>query len=53
MSARPQPDNSANNWWERSPNSGNSNAFCSVAYSGTADRWDADYTIGLAPFGCI
>ena len=53
MSARPQPDNSANNWWERSPNSGNSYYFCSVTDSGTADYWDANITLGLAPFGCI
>ena len=53
MNARPQPDNSANNWWERSPNSGNSNNFCNVTNSGTADYWIAHSTYGLAPFGCI
>ena len=53
MHARPQPDKSADWWWERSPNSGNSNNFCNVTNSGTADNWNANNTIGLAPFGCI
>lgn len=44
---------SASYWWERSPYSGNSKYFCAVTRSGTADYWDANYTIGLAPFGCI
>ena len=44
---------SASRWWERSPHSGNSNAFCSVTASGTADYWAANGTFGLAPFGCI
>lgn len=51
MSARPQPDNSANNWWERSPNSGNSNNFCNVTNSGNADWNNANNSNGLAPFG--
>ena len=53
MRTRPQPDNSAYWWWERSPYSGDSSFFCYVTYSGTADYWTAYYTIGLAPFGCI
>ena len=44
---------SANIWWERSPYSGNSRAFCGVASSGTADYWRPNITYGLAPFGCI
>lgn len=44
---------SVNDWWERSPHSGNSYFFCAVSSSGTADYWGAGYTYGLAPFGCI
>ena len=44
---------SADYWWERSPNSGKSYTFCDVTDSGTADNWDANYTFGLSPFGCI
>lgn len=51
MSARPQPVNSANNWWERSPNASNSNNFCNVSNSGTADWNNANNSNGLAPFG--
>ena len=54
MSARPQPDNgSAYAWWERSPNSGNSNNFCNVNSDGTANWNNANNTNGLAPFGYI
>lgn len=51
MQPRPQPVNSANNWWERSPNSGNSNNFCNVNSDGTANNWNASNSNGLAPFG--
>ena len=44
---------SASIWWERSPCSGTSRAFCAVGNSATADYWRADLTFGLAPFGCI
>lgn len=44
---------SAYYWWERSPRNRSSDRFCNVAYSGTADSWGANSTIGLAPFGCI
>lgn len=44
---------SANYWWERSPYSGDSIAFCSVTYSGSADWAYASGSNGLAPFGCI
>ena len=40
-------------WWERSPNSGRSGHFCSVTYYGYADWYYANYSSGLAPFGCI
>lgn len=51
MRTRPQPVNSAYNWWERSPNSGNSNNFCNVTSSGSADWNNANNSNGLAPFG--
>lgn len=44
---------SANNWWECSPNSGNSNNFCKVNSDGTANNNNANNTNGLAPFGYI
>ena len=44
---------SAYYWWERSPLSGNSNSFCFVTFNGNADWNIANYSIGLAPFGCI
>ena len=44
---------SAGGWWERSPYSGISSYFCSVTHSGGADWYNADYSNGLAPFGCI
>ena len=53
MHARPQPDKSADWWWERSPNSGNSYNFCCVTNSGSAGWSSANGSRGLAPFGCI
>ena len=53
MRTRPQPDNSAYWWWERSPYSGASSLFCAVYSGGTANADFAGYTYGLAPFGCI
>lgn len=44
---------SANDWWERSPYIGNSGSFCYVIDSGYADWYNANYSNGLAPFGCI
>ena len=44
---------SASSWWERSPRYTNSTTFCNVNSSGNASSDNADYTIGLAPFGCI
>lgn len=38
-------------WWERSPYSGNSDAFCYVR--GGADINGSSVSSGLAPFGCI
>lgn len=51
MHARPQPVNSANWWWERSANSGNSNNFCNVTSGGNADWNNANNSNGVAPFG--
>ena len=44
---------SANDWWERSPNSANATHFCSVSNNGTARSDTAGTAHGLAPFGCI
>ena len=44
---------SAGNWWERSPRSGNSAAFCNVSSGGSAGTNTAGAGHGLAPFGCI
>lgn len=44
---------SANNWWERSPNSGNSSNFCNVNSSGAANNNNASNTNLLAPCGCL
>lgn len=52
MPARPRPDSSANNWWERSPHSSNGNNFCAVNSDGTANNNNANNNNGLAPFGC-
>ena len=43
----------ANIWWERSPYSSYSNAFCSVNSDGTVYNGMASNWSGLAPFGCI
>lgn len=39
---------SANYWWERSPYSSNSAAFCFVSSDGSANAYDASYSIGVA-----
>lgn len=44
---------SASGWWERSPYSGNSTCFCSVASNGVAIYSGASMNNGFAPFGCI
>ena len=44
---------SASSWWECSPFSGDSTAFCSVNSGGSASGYGATYLIGFAPFGCI
>ena len=44
---------SAYNWWECSPCSGASYSFCRVNSYGGAYYDYADYSFGLAPFGCI
>ena len=40
-------------WWERSPRSSNSYAFCRVLSNGAAGTNRANRTFALAPFGCI
>ena len=40
-------------WWERSPGSGYSSAFCRVGGDGIAYVYGANLSVGLAPFGCI
>ncbi len=44
---------SASWWWERSPYSGNSNFFCYVSSSGTANYYSANGSGGVAPGFCI
>lgn len=39
---------SSNNWWERSPNSGNSNNFCNVNSNGNANNNNANNSNGVA-----
>lgn len=51
MHARPQPDKSADWWWERSPNSSNSTKFCMVNNDGSANNNNASNGNGLSPFG--
>lgn len=50
---RKRTANSANNWWECSPNSGNSKNFCNVNSDGSANNNNASNSNGLAPFGYI
>lgn len=40
---------SANNWWLRSPNSGNSNNVCNVNSNGNANNNNANNTNRFAP----
>ena len=40
-------------WWERSPYSSTSTAFCVVDIDGSADIYVASNGGGLSPFGCI
>ena len=44
---------SAEDWWERSPNSSNNTYFCRVFYNGNPGNYYASYPIGLSPFGCV
>ena len=44
---------SANDWWERSPRSGNTNAFCSVGSGGNADYNSASYSYGVSFGFCV
>ena len=44
---------SAYYWWERSPGSGYSTAFCSVNSDGSASNYYASHTRGLCPAFCL
>ena len=44
---------SADYWWERSPSYNNGTGFCLVSNVGAATTYNATWTIGLAPFGCL
>ena len=44
---------SANYWWERSPNSGNTYYFCGVRSSGNADYGDANGSRGVSFGFCV
>ena len=44
---------SANAWWERSPRSGNTNAFCSVNSNGNASYTSASYSDGVSFGFCV
>lgn len=49
-------NDSADNWWERSPNTdpkGEGNNFCNVNNDREANNDNASNANGLAPFGCI
>ena len=43
----PVGSGSANNWWLRSPNSGNSNNFCNVNSDGSANYNNASNSNGV------
>lgn len=44
---------SANDWWERSPTSGNANGFCRVGGSGDADYGNANISRGVSFGFCV
>ena len=44
---------SADNWWERSPNSGHTNYFCRVTNNGSASTNSASYPIGVSFGFCV
>ena len=44
---------SANNWWERSPHSGDANYFCLVYSSGSASYYGASYSYGVSFGFCV
>ena len=46
-------NNSANNWWERSPYGGNTTGFCIVSDNGNASSGTANNSYGVAPGFCI
>lgn len=44
---------SANSWWERSPRSGDTNAFCFVYSSGNANGYNANGSYGVSFGFCV
>lgn len=44
---------SANDWWERSPRSGNTDGFCYVSSSGNASCYTASYSYGVSFGFCV
>lgn len=44
---------SASEWWERSPDGSNSNKFCSVYSSGSAERSDPSYSYSVSFAFCV
>lgn len=46
---RHDSQSSAMNWWSRSPYSDYSIAFCTVSSNGSANRFSASYSYGVAP----
>lgn len=44
---------SANSWWERSPDSGGTDIFCSVGSSGSASNGNAGYSSGVSFGFCV
>lgn len=46
-------NNSAVDWWERSPKSYNSERFCKVSIAGTSDYFRANYSFGVSFAFCF
>ena len=44
---------SANNWWERSPHSGDASYFCFVGDNGNADFGDSSTSRGVSFGFCV
>lgn len=44
---------SANFWWGRSPSANSTTSFCNLGVNDASLGFNANYTFGVAPFGCI